>query len=156
MSNTASDTLSVARRLKAAGVEARQADAIVDAMDKFTGKFVTVGHFDTAVEKLDARIDGLEVRIDGLEVRIDGLQAHIDAAVERLDARIDSLEAHIDAVRIELQARIDTTRSDLQASISANQAEMTRFLVIVAGVIIAANALMIGILRFFPADGAVM
>ena len=131
MSNTASDTLSIARRLKAAGVEARQADAIVDAMDKFTGKFVTVGHFDTAVERLDARIDGLEVRIDGLEARID-------------------------AVRIELQASIDTTRSDLQASISANQAEMTRFLVIVAGVIVAANALMIGILRFFPADGAFM
>ncbi len=124
MSNTASDTLSVARRLKAAGVEARQADAIVDAMDKFTGQFVTVQHFDAAVARLDARIDGLEVRID--------------------------------AVRTELQASIDTTRSDLQASISAGQAAMTRFLVIVAGVIIAANALMIGILRFFPRDGAVM
>ena len=33
---------------------------------------------------------------------------------------------------------------------------MTRFLVIVAGVIIAANALMIGILRFLPRDGAAM
>ena len=117
MSNTASDTLSVARRLKAAGVEPGEADAIVDAMDKFTGQFVTVQHFDAAVARLDARID---------------------------------------AVRIELQANIDTTRSDLQASISAGQAAMTRFLAVVAGVIIAANALMIGILRFFPRDGAVM
>lgn len=33
---------------------------------------------------------------------------------------------------------------------------MTRFIVIVAGAIIAANALMIGILHFFPRDGAVM
>lgn len=117
MPNTAFDTLAVARRLKAAGVEAEQADANVDAMDKFTGQFVTVTHFNAAVARLHTRID---------------------------------------AVRIELQASIDTTRSDLQASIHAGQAEMTRFLVIVAGAIIAANALMIGILRFFPRDGAVM
>ena len=131
MSSTASDTLSVARRLKAAGVEAGQADAIVDAMDQFTGKSVTVEHFDTAVARLDTRIDGLEVRIDGLK-------------------------AHIDAVRIELQAGINATRSELQASISANQAAMARFLVIAVGVIIAANALMIGTLRFLPRDGTVM
>ena len=130
MSNTASDTLSVSRRLKAAGVEARQADAIVDAMDKFTGKFVTAEHFDAAVARLDTRIVGLEVRIDGLQ-------------------------AYIDAVRIELQAGIDALRSELQAGISANQAAMARFLVIAVGVIIAANALMIGILQFFPRDGAV-
>ena len=131
MSSTASDTLSVARRLKAAGVEAGQADAIVDAMDQFTGKSVTVEHFDTAVARLDTRADGLEVRIDGLK-------------------------AHIDAVRIELQAGIDALRSELQASINANQAAMARFLVIAVGVIIAANALMIGTLRFLPRDGAVM
>ena len=130
MPNTASDTLSVARRLKAAGIEAGQADAIVDAMDKFTGKFVTVEHFDAAVARLDTRIDGLEVRIDGLQ-------------------------AHIDAVRIELQAGIDALSSELQAGISAGQAAMARFLVIAVGVIIAANALMIGILRFFPRDGTV-
>lgn len=130
MPNTASDTLSVARRLKAAGIEAGQADAIVDAMDKFTGKFVTVEHFDAAVARLDTRIDGLEVRIDGLQ-------------------------AHIDAVRIELQAGIDALSSELQVGISAGQAAMARFLVIAVGVIIAANALMIGILRFFPRDGTV-
>ena len=121
MSSSASDTLSVARRLKAAGVEAEQADAIVGAVDKLTGRFVTVEHFDAAVERLDSRIDGLKT--------------YIDAAVERLDTRIDAL------------------RSDLQASIHASQAAMTRFIVIVAGVIIAANALTIGILSFFLRDG---
>ncbi len=104
MSSTASDTLSVARRLKAAGVEAEQADAIVEAVDKLTGKFVTVEHFDAAVARLDTRIDAL--------------------------------------------------RSDLQASNHASQAAMTRFIVIVAGIIIAANALTVGILSFFLRDGA--
>ena len=114
MSSTASDTLSVARRLKAAGVEAEQADAIVEAVDKLTGKFVTVEHF--------------------------------DAAVARLDTRIDTTAAM-------LNTRIDALRSDLQASIHASQAAMTRFIVIVAGIIIAANALTIGILSFFLRDG---
>ncbi|MCZ0955118.1 MAG: hypothetical protein OXQ89_09685 [Rhodospirillaceae bacterium] len=139
MSNASFDTLSVARGLKAAGVEARQADAIVEAMDKFTGQFVTVKHFDAAVAKLDTRIDAVRTE----------LQASIDTT------RSD-LQASIDTTRSDLQASIDTTRSDLQASIHAGQAEMTRFLVIVVGAIIAANALMIGILRFFPRDGAVM
>ena len=97
-------------------------------MDKFTGQFVTVKHFDAAVAKLDTRIDAVRTE----------------------------LQASIDTTRSDLQASIDTTRSDLQASIHAGQAEMTRFLVIVVGAIIAANALMIGILRFFPRDGAVM
>ena len=74
----------------------------------------------------------------------------------RLDTRVDGLKVHIDAVRTETQAGLDTTRAELQASIQAGQATMTRFLVIVAGVIIAANALMIGILRFFPGDVAAM
>ena len=128
MPDTAFDTLAVARRLKAAGVEAEQADAIVDAMDKFTGQFVTVTHFDAAVARLHTRMDAVRTE----------------------------LQASIDTTRSDLQASIDTTRSELQASIHAGQAEMTRFLVIVVGAIIAANALMIGILRFFPRDGAVM
>ncbi len=156
MSSTASDTLSVARRLKAAGVEAGQADAIVDAMDQFTGKSVTVEHFDTAVARLDTRIDGLEIRIEGLQARIDSLQVRIDGLKAHIDAVRIELQAGIDALRSEFQASINATRSELQASISANQAAMARFLVIAVGVIIAANALMIGILRFLPRDGAVM
>ena len=139
MSNEAFDTLAVARRLKAAGVEAGQADAIVDAMDKFTGQFVTVKHFDAAVARLNTRMDAVRTE----------LQASIQTT------RSD-LQASIDTTRTDLQASIDTTRFDLRASIHAGQAELTRFLVIVVGAIIAANALMIGILRFFPRDGAVM
>lgn len=93
MSNKAFDTLAVARKLKAAGVEAGLADAIVEAMNRSTEKFVTAEHFDAAVAGLDSRIGGLE-------------------------ARIDSLEARIDAVRTELLARIDAVRADLRAEIA--------------------------------------
>ena len=93
MSNKAFDTLAVARKLKAAGVEAELADAIVEAMKRSTEEFVTVEHFDTAVGRLATRIDGLEARIDGLEARID-------------------------AVRTELLARMDAVRADLRAEIA--------------------------------------
>ena len=70
MSNAAFDTLTVARKLKAAGVEAELADAIVEAMNRSTEKFVTVEHFDAAITKLGTRIDGLEVRIDAVRTEM--------------------------------------------------------------------------------------
>ena len=132
MSNKASDTLAIARSLKAAGVEAEKADAFVEAMVRSTGKFVTVEHFDGAVERLDTRIDGL--------------QAHFDAAIARLAARMDGLEARIDAVRTEMQAGINAVRADLRADIA-------RSILIAVGVLIAANALMMTLLGIVLTSG---
>ena len=89
MSNAAFDTLTVARKLKAAGVEAEQADAFVEAMDQSTGKFVTVEHFDAAVERLDNRIDAVRTEL-----------------LTRIDAARTELLAGINAVRTEMQASI--------------------------------------------------
>ena len=141
MSNKASDTLAIARSLKAAGVEAEKADAFVEAVARFTGKFVTVDHFDAAVEKLGTRMNGLDSRIDGLEARIDGLEARIDAVRTELLSRIDGLQASIDAVRTEMQASIQAVRTEMQAS-------MARSHLISVGIMIAANALMIAVLGF--------
>ena len=138
MSNAAFDTLTVARKLKAAGVEAELADAIVEAMNRSTEKFVTVEHFDAAVERLDTRCDGLEARIDAVRTE--------------LLARIDGLEARIDTVRADLLAGIETVRTEMQASIKAvrteMQASMARSHLISVGIMIAANALMVAILSF--------
>ena len=146
MSNAAFDTLTVARKLKAAGVEAELADAIVEAMNRSTEKFVTVEHFDAAVERLDTRCDGLEARID-------------DVKTELL-ARIDGLEARIDAVRTELLAGIDTVRTEMQASINAVRAEMqasmARSHLISVGIMIAANALMVAVIGFLLTQRAGM
>ena len=127
MSNAAFDTLTVARKLKAAGVEAELADAIVEAMNRSTEKFVTVEHFDAAVERLDNRIDGLEARIDAVRTE---MLARIDAVRSELLVRIDGLEARIDSVRTEMQASI------------------ARSILIAVGVMIAANALMFTTLGF--------
>ena len=131
MSNPAFDTLSVARGLKAAGVEAGQADAIAEAMDKYTGQFVTVELFDAAVARLNTRIDSVRTELQARSTPHDSI------------CRPASTTAR--STPLDLQASIDTTRSDVRASIHAGQATMTRFIVIVAGAIIAANALVVAV-----------
>ena len=157
MSDTAFDTLGAARKLKAAGLEAKQAEAIVEVMDQSAAQFVTVKHFDAAIARLDARIDGLQIHIDAVRTE---LQASIDTLRTEMQASIDTLrtelQTSIDTLRTELQAGIGTTRAEGRADINAVRAEIARFTVIAVGVIIGANALMIGILSIFLRNGAVM
>ncbi len=122
MADTAFDTLGAARRLKAAGIEAEQAEAIVEIMGESVNQLVTVERFEAGIAALHARIDTVH----------DGLQARIDTVH-------DGLQARIDAVQTELLARIDAVRSELRA-------EILRSLLIAVGIMIAANALMITIL----------
>ena len=89
MADTAFDTLGAARRLKAAGIEAEQAEAIVEIMGESVNQLVTVERFEAGIAALHARIDTVH----------DGLQARIDAVQTELLARID-------AVRSELRAEI--------------------------------------------------
>ena len=54
MAATAFDTLDAARSLKAAGIEAEHAEAIVGVMGRSVNQLVTVEHFDAEVAKLRA------------------------------------------------------------------------------------------------------
>ena len=56
MSDTAFDTLGAARRLKAAGIEAEQAEAIVEVMGQSVDQLVTVERFDAGIATLRAEI----------------------------------------------------------------------------------------------------
>ena len=73
MSDPAFDTLGAARRLKAAGIEAEQADAIVEVMGDSVNQLVTVERFDTGTAMLHTRIDSLQIE----------LQAQIDRLSDR-------------------------------------------------------------------------
>ena len=148
MSDPAFDTLGAARRLKAAGIEAEQAEAIVEVMGESVNQLVTVERFEAGLAMLQAQIDavqsGLQARIDavqsGLQARIDavqsGLQARIDAVQTQLQAQIDGLSSRIDTLRIEMRA--DIVRSHL----------------ILVSILIAANALMMTILGVVLTHGA--
>ena len=92
MSNPAFDTLGAARKLKTAGIEAEQADTIVEVMRESANQLVTE-------EQLDAGLAKLLAQIEGLSNRIDSVQTELQAQIEGLSGRIDTL-------RIEMRAYI--------------------------------------------------
>lgn len=63
MSHSAFDTLGAARKLKAAGIEGEQADAIVEAMGQSVNQLVTVERFDAGLAVLEARIDAVRTEL---------------------------------------------------------------------------------------------
>lgn len=130
MSETAFDTLEASRRLKGAGIQAEQAEAIVEVVNESACQTVTVERFEAGLAALNARIDSVHAE----------LHARIDSVHAELLARIDS-------VHVELLARIDSVRSDLRADIF-------RSLLIAVGILIAANALMMTILGIVLTRGA--
>ena len=134
MSDSAFDTLVAARKLKTAGIEAEQADAIVEVMGESVNQLVTVEHFDAGLAMLHARIDGQSSRIDSS-------QTH-------LQARIDGLSGRIDSLQTELQAQIDSLRVEMRADIARSH-------MILGGFVIAANALMLTVLGILLNQGAI-
>ena len=56
MAATAFDTLDAARRLKAAGIDAEHAEAIVGVMGRSVNQLVTVEHFDAEIANLRMEI----------------------------------------------------------------------------------------------------
>ncbi len=93
MPDPAFDTLVAARKLKTAGIEAEQADAIVEVMGESVNQLVTVEHFDAGLAMLHARIDGQSSRSDSLQTQ--------------LQAQIDGLSGRIDNLRFEMRADVD-------------------------------------------------
>ena len=133
MSGTAFDTLRAARRLKAAGIKAEHADAIVDAMGQSANQLVTVEHFDAGLSMMQSRIDAVQTELNS---RIDTVQTELTS---RIDTVQTELTSRIDAVQVELISRVDTARTDTRAEIARSQ-------LISVGIIIGANALMATIL----------
>lgn len=72
MSDTAFDTLGAARRLKAAGIGAGQAEAIVEVMGQTVNQLVTAERFEAGIAMLQTRIDA--VRTD---IRAETARSHL-------------------------------------------------------------------------------
>ena len=130
MADPAFDTLEAARRLKAADIQAEQADAIVDVVNQSASQSVTVERFETGVA---------------------GIHARIDSIYSELNSRIDSVRseliAKIDSVHTELSAKIDSLRSELRA-------DFFRGLLIAVGIFLAANTLLATIFGILLTNGA--
>lgn len=80
------NTLEYVKRLEAAGVERRQAEAHAQAVqDTLASQLATKADLDAAVTRLEAKIGGLEAKIGSEAARLDG---KIDTAVARLEGKL--------------------------------------------------------------------
>ena len=137
------DKLSAANALKAAGLPAQQARAVVETV----GTAVS----DTAVTKadvqrMDERFDRVDERFDRMDERLD----RMDERLDRMDEQFKQLETRIERrmdLRFEaLEARLETRFAEMDARFASLEARMTWRLVGVLTVLLASHAITVAIL----------
>ena len=95
MTATVIDTLRYADRLKQAGVESGQAEAMSRALnDELTEGLATRKDLDDAVSELKGDIGGLGNRIDALETKFDALETKFDG----LDTKFGAIDTKFGAI----------------------------------------------------------
>ena len=97
MEATVIDTLRYADRLKAAGVESNQAEAMSRALnDEIAGGVATKDDLDRAVIELKGEITKVNVKVDGMDAKFEARFAAMDAKFEAMDAKVDGMDAKFD------------------------------------------------------------
>lgn len=105
MAATVIDTLRYADRLKQAGVESGQAEAMSRALnDELTEGLVTRKDLDDAVSELKGDIGGLGNRIDALETKFDALETKVDTKFEAIEAKFGAIDTKFGAVDTKIDA----------------------------------------------------
>ncbi len=122
------DTLQTAKRLREAGFDEPQAEALTgllrDVQEAEQGQLATKADLGILDAKIDTTTAALDAKIDAATAALD---AKIDAATAALDAKIDTttaaLDAKIDAATAALDAKIDAVTAALDAKIERVAAE---------------------------------
>ena len=143
LAETAFDTMDSARKLKAAGIEAEHAEAIVEVMGQSVNQLVTREHFNLTVEHFDLTVERFDLTFERFDAEIARLSDRIDTG---LDSLRTELIARIDTGLAEVHARIDTGLAELRGRIDAVEKNMWRAQLISVGVLIGAIALATSIL----------
>ena len=113
MDATVIDTLRYADRLKDAGVEGRQAEAMSRAInDELTGGVATKDDLGHAVAELTAELKAeiaeVNAKFDAMEAKFD---ARLDAVDQKFDARLDTVDQKFEA----MDAKFDALNGKLEA-----------------------------------------
>ena len=128
MAATAFDTLDAARRLKAAGIEAEHAEAIVEIMGQSVNQLVTREHFSTELQLTREHFDS----------KLQRIREHFDAELKRTREYFD---AELKRTREYFDGELRLYREHFDAEIAKLRAEFMRTHLISVGVLIAAIAL---------------
>lgn len=104
MKATVIDTLRYANRLKEAGVETGQAEAMSRALnDELTEGLVTKTDLDNAVSELGRKIDGLDTKFEVRFAEVDGrfaeMEGKFDARLAEMDGKFGAIDTQFDALR---------------------------------------------------------
>ena len=133
MKATVIDTLRYANRLKEAGVEIGQAEAMSRALnDELTEGLVTKTDLDNAVSELGGKIDSLDAKFEArfaeVDVRFAEMDGKIDARFAEMDGKIDArfaeMDGKIDARFAEMGGKFDARFTEMDGKFDARFAEM--------------------------------
>lgn len=138
MHATVIDTLRYADRLKEAGLEPGQAEAMSRALnDELTEGLVTRTDLDDAVLQLKGDIGELGTRIDGLEgtvvamdKRFDAMDADLEAKFGTVDSRFEAIDVRFDAIDVRfetIERRLDGIDSRFEVTDARFEAVDRRF-----------------------------
>ena len=115
------DTLRTTQRLREAGFEPDQAEALVAALsDGARDDLATkpdIDRLEARIDRVGERLDGVEARLDRVEARMDRLENKLDETAKQLDAKIERLDDKIDETAQQLNGKIDQAVRDLDAKI---------------------------------------
>ncbi len=121
MSIHAYDTLGTSKKLAAAGMERRQAEAVAIAIAERQGNLATKSD----IEKLDSRFEKLESDIERLDSSISSLRTEFKSDISSLRTEVKS---DISSLRTEFKSDISSLRtefkSDMNSFRSENRSEM--------------------------------
>ena len=111
MTATVIDTLRYSDRLKQAGVDPGQAEAMSRALnDELTEGLVTRKDLDDAVSELKDDIGGLGNRIDALETKFEAMETKFDSKFEAMETKFDSKFDAVDTKFEAMDAKFDALR----------------------------------------------
>ena len=125
MSHTVIDTLRFANRLKKAGVEAGQAEAMSHALnDELVDGVATKQDVGNAVvelkgeiAKVDARIDAMDAKLEAMdqkfEAKFEAMDQKFDAKFEAMDQKSDAKFEAVDAKFVAMDQRFESLSGQL-------------------------------------------
>ena len=122
MKATVIDTLRYASRLKEAGVEPGQAEAMSRALnDELTEGLVTKIDLDNAVSELGGKMDALDAKFEVRFAEVDGRFAEVDAKFSKMEAKFDARFAEMDGKFAKMDGKFEAVDAKIDGLRSQNR-----------------------------------
>ena len=125
MKATVIDTLRYANRLKKAGVETGQAEAMSRALnDELTEGLVTKTDLANAVSELGGKIDELDTKFEVRFAEVFGRFAKVDGRFAKVDGRFVEMEGKFEARFGEMEGKFEARFVEMEGKFEARFVEM--------------------------------